>query len=160
MKTAAAQAAAMIRKHLKAHGVAATVRSRQFAGGSSVDVTLTGAPLPATVEAVTAFVKRFEMGSFDGMRDLYEYDNVNADLPQAKFVMMQVEYDDEVRAAARQFVEETFELDNECDVRDWTYRVLRGTDNVIGRTGPTFRRHSSPRVSKRGFVRPESRRRF
>lgn len=47
-----------------------SVRSRTYAGGSSVDVTWTDGPTAAMVDAVA---KRFEGATFDGMIDLKGY---------------------------------------------------------------------------------------
>lgn len=86
-----AAAARAIRKQLKAHGVAATVRAQSYAGGSSVTVKLEDAPI-WTLRAVEQFASRFQMGLFDGMTDSYEYSNRNDDLPQVRFVFVETVY--------------------------------------------------------------------
>ena len=67
-----AQTAELIRQALKAEfpGIKFSVRSETFAGGSAVDVRWTDGPTAKDVEAVT---DRFEMGTFDGMTDSYNY---------------------------------------------------------------------------------------
>lgn len=52
-------------------GVKFSVRSGRGAGVSSIDVKWTGLPRKEEVEAIA---NRFELGSFNGMDDLYEYD--------------------------------------------------------------------------------------
>lgn len=102
-----AAAAKMIRAELKKHGISATVRSKSYAGGDSITIGLIN-ELPATVAAVKAFAGRFEMGHFDGMRDIYEYSNRNSDLPQVKFVFVQNDLTNEVRQAAWEYVKATW----------------------------------------------------
>ncbi len=86
-KSSQAAAAAMIRKELKKHGIKATVRSSSFAGGTSVDVTVSNLA-PWVRREVEAFVGQFEYGHFDGMYDIYEYSNCRDDIPQVKFVFV------------------------------------------------------------------------
>ena len=59
------------------------VTSRSFAGGNDVRVSWTDGPTDAAVQSL---VRMYEMGTFDGMTDSYQYDNVQRDLPQAKYV--------------------------------------------------------------------------
>lgn len=99
-----AAAAKMIRAELKKNGIAATVRARSYSGGSSVDVTITEDVLPATKHAVEEFCSRFQQGHFDGMTDSYDYSNRRDDLPQVRFVFVRVDYSDELRTAAREYV--------------------------------------------------------
>lgn len=86
-----AQAAAMIRKNLKAAfpHTKFKVTSDSFAGGDSVDISWTDGPTRKQVEAIA---NRHEYGSFDGMQDLYEYTNVRDDIPQSKYVQCQRGY--------------------------------------------------------------------
>lgn len=73
------------------------VRSQGFSGGDSVDVHWDFGP---TVKQVEALANRYEEGHFDGMQDLYEYDN--SPLKQAfternggaKYVICQRSYGD------------------------------------------------------------------
>ena len=86
IQTTAAIAAAEMRKRLKAAGIAATVKSSNFAGGNSVDIGLTDAP-PDVVAKAHKICDPFQYGHFDGMVDCYEYSNKRTDLPaQAKYV--------------------------------------------------------------------------
>ena len=103
MRTEAAQAAAMIRKELKANGIAARVTSKTYSGGDSVRVCLND-EFPATKEAVQDFAHKFQMGNFNGMEDIYEYNNRNADLPQVSFVFVDNDFGDEIQQAAWELV--------------------------------------------------------
>lgn len=84
-RTGAANTAAAIREELKAafFGVKFSVKSSNFAGGDSVDVSWTDGPTRDEVEAI---VNKYQYGHFNGMEDLYEYSNRREDLPQAKYV--------------------------------------------------------------------------
>ncbi len=97
-----AAAAKAIRAELKRHGVKGRVRASSGSMTSSVNVDLENA-LPATLEAVKKFAGRYEMGHFDGMTDSYEYSNTNDDLPQVKFVFVNNDYTDDIRADAWAF---------------------------------------------------------
>jgi hypothetical protein len=99
MRTEAAKAAAMIRKEMKANGIKGAVRSSNYAGGSSVRISITN-ELPATKAALELFASKFKMGHFDGMTDMYEYSNTNADLPQVSFVFVKNDISDEVMQEA------------------------------------------------------------
>ena len=94
--TTAALAARQIRKMLKQHGVKASVKSSNYAGGNSIRVTLFDAP-PWTVDAVKAATAKYEYGTFDGMTDSYNYDNRRDDIPQVKYLFVEVEFTDERR---------------------------------------------------------------
>lgn len=102
MKTPAAQAAALIRKELKAAfpNEPFRVRSRNFSMGDAVDIYI-GAyvgrgtfdqfnreftePTESMVKA-REIVGKYQYGRFDGMTDSYEYTNSRKDIPQAKYV--------------------------------------------------------------------------
>ena len=83
--TTNALAAKMIRQTLARvfPGVSFTATSKSYSGGNSVSVKWTDGPTESMVSTVVA---RFQMGSFDGMQDLYEYTNRRDDLPQVRWV--------------------------------------------------------------------------
>ena len=103
-----AAAAKEIRKELKKHGIPAKVRANSYSMGSSVYVDLYDA-LPATVEKVREFADRYQYGSFDGMEDIYNHDNVNPDLPQVKHVIVQNDISEELNQSAWDYVRENFD---------------------------------------------------
>lgn len=105
MTTTHAAAAAQIRAELKRHGIKARVTSQIYSGGSSIRVRIDQDVLPAQCDAVEAFCGRYQYGHFDGMTDCYEYSNTSKDLPQVKFVFVEVDYSETIRQAAREFVE-------------------------------------------------------
>lgn len=84
-KSSAASCAEAIRAELKAKfpGYKFTVRSSNFAGGNSVDISWTDGVTVGEVEAIT---NKYQYGSFNGMEDIYEYTNTREDIPQAKWV--------------------------------------------------------------------------
>lgn len=107
-KSVQAQAAAMIRKHLKKNGIKATVKSASASMTNSVDI-YTNDLLPATEKLVSDYVSQFKKGYFDGKTDdSYEYSNSRSDIPQVKFVTYVNEYRDEIKQAAWEWTRETF----------------------------------------------------
>lgn len=96
-KSIHAQAAAQIRAYLKERGIKAKVRASAFAGGDSVRIALLDDVAPDIKAEVEQFCGQYEMGHFDGMIDLYEYSNVRDDIPQVKYVFVEMEYSPEIR---------------------------------------------------------------
>lgn len=83
-----AKAGKLIRGYMKAQGIVGTVRGEGFAGGAAVHVYVEDL-VTAQYQALKEFAKNFEYGTFNGMEDIYEYDNVQADLPQVTFVFVE-----------------------------------------------------------------------
>lgn len=103
-----AAAAKLIRAKLKQHSIKASVRSKSYAGGNSVDVNIEQDILPATKREIESFCNRFQMGHFDGMTDCYEYSNRSDDFPQVKFVFVRVNYSEEIIQAAKDYAGEAY----------------------------------------------------
>ena len=87
MKTTAALTAKEIRKVLKATypGVKFSVTSESYSGGDSVRVEYTDF-IPA--KELDKLLSKYQYGSFNGMEDIYEYSNVNKDIPQTKYLFV------------------------------------------------------------------------
>lgn len=103
-KSTHATAAQAIRKELKKHGINASVRSDSYSMGSSVRVRIQQDITPAAKKEIEAFCNQFQYGHFDGMTDCYEYSNRNDSLPQVKFVFVEVDYSDEIKQAAKDYI--------------------------------------------------------
>lgn len=127
-----ALAAKAIRKELKAAfpGVKFSVRSESFAGGNSVDIFYEDGPVIGDVEAV---VGKYQYGSFNGMEDLYEYDNCSDDLPQAKYVQVSRHITDEKRQMVKEEVAAEFGIENPEDSNEWEGVFGLYRDIVVGR---------------------------
>jgi len=71
-----------IREELKKEfpGVKFKVNSE---GGSAINIYYVDGP---SYESVDKVVGKYEMGHFDGMTDIYEYDNRREDIPQVMYV--------------------------------------------------------------------------
>lgn len=84
-QTQAANCAGAIKEELKKlfPGVKFSVKSSNFAGGDSVDVSWEDGP---TTEQVNNIINKYQYGHFDGMTDMYEYTNRRDDIPQSKYV--------------------------------------------------------------------------
>ena len=96
MKTTSALTAKAIRKELQTSypDIKFTVHSENFAGGNSVHISYTDGPLYDTIDNI---VSKYQYGNFDGMQDLYEYNNCREDIPQAKYVTVTRNISDNTR---------------------------------------------------------------
>lgn len=73
-----------IREELKKEfpGVKFKVNSE---GGSAINIYYVDGP---SYEEVDKIVGKYEMGHFDGMEDIYNYDNTREDIPQVEYVFV------------------------------------------------------------------------
>ena len=126
--TESAQVAAIIRKHLKAEGIQATVRSSNFSMGDSVTVHLLDDPNPATVQQVREFCAKFKDGHFNGMEDIYEYTNhADKSIPRTKYLHVECRYSDTIRANAADYTR-TLGCDPDgWDGADLVWQALNGS---------------------------------
>jgi hypothetical protein len=82
-------------------GVKFSVSSRSYSGGNSVDIHWDNGPTSSQVDEILG---KYQMGSFDGMQDLYEYDHsahgeaVDIVLGRARHVHGSRNFPDDVRA--------------------------------------------------------------
>ena len=88
-KNVAALAARSIREELKAIGIAASVTSKLYSGGSSVNVYLQH---PDNLNVAKSIVKKYQYGHFDGQTDTYEVSNNIENIPQAQFVFVHADF--------------------------------------------------------------------
>jgi len=102
-----ARAAKAIRAILKKHGAKGKVGSSTYAGGTSVYVDLIN-PTPEQYETINTEANKFQYGHFDGMTDMYNYTNSCEDIPQVRFVLVQVEYTEDVQQRAWDVVRAKF----------------------------------------------------
>lgn len=88
--TRQAEAAKLIRKELKQkfREVAFFVRSRSFAGGTSIDIEWTDGPCSKEVNEI---ILKYQYGKFDASIDLYEMNNYRKDIPQVKYIHLKRE---------------------------------------------------------------------
>ena len=117
-KSTQAQAAAMIRKELKKHGIKATVKSQSASMMTAVRITVYN-QIPATAQKIEDYCNQFQYGSFNGMEDIYEYSNSRDDLPQVKYVTFINEISEEIKDKAWEIVKE-WRGYNDNDRHDWT----------------------------------------
>lgn len=87
-----AMAAKAIREELKKAypGIKFSVRSSTAALCSAVDVKTAHKFSYEQQQEIYRLLNRFQMGSFDGMTDCYDYDNVNYNIPQVKYITLQI----------------------------------------------------------------------
>lgn len=106
-QTGAASCAITIREELKKEfpGIKFSVRSENFAGGDSVNIGWEDGP---TVKQVEHFTGKYQEGNFNGMEDIYEYNNRRKDIPQAKYIMESRKISKESEAVLLPIVTEIF----------------------------------------------------
>ena len=98
-----AAAAKMIRAYMKANGIAGSVRSQGYSMGSSINVNVQDLN-PIQYAALNSYGRQFEYGSFNGMEDIYEYNNVNDSIPQVSYVFVNNKMSDELGQAIYDFI--------------------------------------------------------
>lgn len=97
--TEAAEAAKLIRKELKKNNIKATVKSKNYSMGSSVNITVYD-QAPWTMKAIKEFCEKYEYGTFDAMTDCSGFKNKGLDIPQAKHVFVDNDASDELKQKA------------------------------------------------------------
>lgn len=80
-----AATAAAIREELKTLKVKAKVTSERFSMGNAVTVYLEDIN-PAMMEAIKEITSKHQFGTFNGMEDYYDMNNIIQSLPQVKYV--------------------------------------------------------------------------
>jgi len=133
-KTNQALAAQAIRKELKALGIKASVKSKGYSMGDSVNVYLSD-ETPEVVAQVKDLTGKYQYGHFNGMEDIYEYSNCSDDLPQTKFLFVNNEISDELRAKVTTFVDNYYA--DTCDKGSLVHQTLNGVaDNGFWNATP------------------------
>ena len=109
MKSTQAKASKAIKAELKSTFPTTkfSVTSESFAGGNSVRISWTDGPQEKDVKSIT---DKYQYGSFNGMEDIYEYNNKNEDLPQAKYVQVSRHISAQNEAKAIDQINEDFGL--------------------------------------------------
>jgi len=92
MKTEAAKCAAEIRKYMKAKGVKASVTSKNYSMGCSVNVKIKEIIDPKLLDEINDDLAIYQYGHFDGMQDLYETTNYIPEVPQTKHLFIEYDY--------------------------------------------------------------------
>ena len=81
-----AQVAKLLKKKAKELGIKVVwSKSQSFAGGNSVTVRFNSGSDDA-VNQLKDYSHQFKAGHFNGMEDIYEYDNCRDDVPQTKYL--------------------------------------------------------------------------
>jgi hypothetical protein len=123
MKTTAAKE---IRKQLK-RAFPDTKFSVRTDGGA-IRINWNNGP---TTQAVNDITKCYEYGHFNGMEDIYEYSNVDKNIPQVKFVMTQRDIDDEIILARAKLLANKYAgCENEIVTMDNLYTTNHTLFNI------------------------------
>ena len=134
-----AKAAKMIRAHLKAHGIAASVTSTSASMMTAVRIELTD-ELPGLQDEVETYCKQFMYGHFCGSDDSYHYSNTREDLPQATFVTVSTTYTDERKRAVWDWVKSTHNPEHPEQLKADTFDEMTIDDSCLLRQVMTDRR--------------------
>lgn len=136
-----AEAAKLIRNHLKAQGIAGRVRSEP----SCINVYVTDLE-PSIAKPLNDYVRGFQYGHFDGMTDCYDYSNRRDDIPQVKFAFFNNEMSDKMRETIYQHIRATWSGGDELPatyaegyskafhgqwVSDFVYRAFRDESSTF-----------------------------
>lgn len=108
-KSQQALAAQEIRKILKAKfpGTKFSVTSEGYSMGDNVNVRWTDGPLRNEVENE---ICQFQQGSFNGMEDIYEYDNSRDDIPQTNYLFCNRDRSPELQEKLAKEINAEYEL--------------------------------------------------
>jgi len=87
-----------IKSFLKKAGIACTARSSSYSMGDSVNVETEDIAYK-TEKTLNELFKIFEMGHFNGMEDIYEYDTCRKDIPQTKYFFYANRWSEDYTAA-------------------------------------------------------------
>jgi hypothetical protein len=90
-------------------GVKFGVTGKSYAGGDSVRVSWTDGPTEERVNNITC---KYEYGSFDGMTDIYNYDNVRNDIPQTKYLFLNRSAGEQISVYLSNWIEKHFLEEN------------------------------------------------
>lgn len=93
-----AHCAKLIRQELKLAypNIKFRVTCKTYSGGDSVDIYWSNG-MPEIV--ILKLVSKYKYGHFDGMTDMYNYDNCNSGLPQVKYIFCNREIDESIHKA-------------------------------------------------------------
>jgi hypothetical protein len=103
-KTPAALAANALKAEIKKAfpSIAVSVKSENYSMGCSVNVYVTDQP-PATMKTIHELAAKYQYGHFDSMNDIYESTNRRDDIPQAKYVFVNNDKSDDMRARLKEY---------------------------------------------------------
>ena len=120
-----ALAAANIRRELKAAfpAIKFAIRSSSYTGGDSIDIRWHLGPTEKQVEAIS---NKYQEGSFNGMIDLYEYDNDRTwskTYGGSKYIHTRREYDS-AHAIVKEALRTKYNAPSEYDLDTSAWRIL------------------------------------
>ena len=132
-KSEVARCAAEIRKILKEKNIKASVRSKQFSMGDSVNVEIKEIVDPKVYKDLQERLAKYEYGHFNGMYDIYEISNDRDDIPQTKYLTIQYDWrlHDKAFQKLEEFVREKVNLGYSHNP-DYEYKRL-ANDLLYGR---------------------------
>jgi len=108
-----------------------SIRYKSYSMGCSVDVDCLDCSKHER-EFLKTLLDRYQYGHFDGMTDCYEYSNKRTDVErQAKYVFLNVNYSDEMRDKAKQFLKDRYDV---TDDKSSMAKLNEWYDTMVWRT--------------------------
>ena len=126
-----AQVAKLCRQYLKSIGVKGRARSESFSMGDSVTVYVSDIH-PDVRKQIESEFSKYQYGHFDGMQDMYEYSNRRHDIPQTKYMSVNVEYSDEIKQRAYDYLKAKYANYSDFPESYADARYLQPMDNWSG----------------------------
>ena len=126
----AALTAAAIRQELREAGIKPEkIKARTYKSSNSVDITLLD-PSPDVRRKAQKIARLHQYGSFDGMEDIYLYNNAVEGVHQVRYTHVNTRFSPELQALAKTFVIQNFpdyaENPQGAPQRDYVYWVMYG----------------------------------
>lgn len=119
MKTLSSQAqcAHAIRKELKKHfpQTKFSVTSEGYSMGDNVRVKYKGGP---SLQEIKNLLARYEYGSFDGMHDIYNNDNIIDGIPQTKYLFIDRERTEDEIIEAKEYLKKYWQITDDETARE------------------------------------------
>ena len=85
-----------------------SVTSESFSMGNSVRIHWIDGP---KTDQINDIVKKYQYGNFDGMQDLYEYNNCIDGIPQVKYVQTSRTISDTIKMDVKDKIEKLYGID-------------------------------------------------
>ena len=128
--TSAAMAAKAIREELKIKfpNIKFKVRSQNYSNGNSVNISYKNAIPEDKIEAI---VNKYQYGNFNGMIDLYEMTNDRKDIPQAKYIFVNREIDQDILDTKKLEIAKKYGIENPDDNMEWLKKFNQYSEQIV-----------------------------
>lgn len=128
--TTAALCAKEIRKELKQKypGINFKVTSKNYTNGNSVTIDYVDSKISDSI--IKADLRKYAEGSVNIMEDMYEYDNINKDIPQTKYIFVCREISESLKNEALAYLKEVRGDFDKLEFWEIEHKIELYIDNV------------------------------